>query len=276
VAKPPTHNIFIAATEDDDLYRIEAQQIPNGQRFRVVFESFGLDYSDLSPGYLWDPDPIPAKEVVKTGRWVPTLQEAVSRLPENWCEFEPVEVAPEYTSELWQLFPEAWKTPADAAAHAYLQRWKQLLREDSPQTRQDEALTSIPAPETILNLAGEGGGYVIQSISTPDGQLYCLQSSGMDWDPDTDEEYWSTRQGKWVTSIDEVFAVLNPSWFRLFPTAAHPEHAADLWERYLVAIRNTYETPPRNISIWSEVLLGKQLTQKEATTLFARAAPKQD
>ena len=270
------HNILIAETEDDDLYRIEAQQTPNGQRFRVVFESFGLDYSDLAPGYLWDPDPIPAIEIVKRGKWVSTVLEAVSRLPENWVEFAPVEVAPEYAFELWQLFQKRWKTPSDDAANANHQRWKQLLKVESPQTTAEAALPNPTELQTILELAGEGGGYVIQAISTPGGPQYRLKSSDMEWDPDSDGESWATQQGKWKSSLDEVFAELNPSWFRLFPTAAHPEHAAALWGRYLGAIRNAKNAPPRNISIWSEVLMGKQLTQKEATAIFTRAASKQD
>lgn len=158
MAKHTTQNILVAATEDDDTYRIETQQTPNGQRFRVVFESFRLDYSDLAPGYLWDPDPIPVEEVIKRGKWVSTLLEAVSRLPENWGELEPVEVAPEYTSELWQLFPEACKTPVDGAPHANFQRWRQLMRVESPHATPVEASPNMPEPQTILDLGGEGGG----------------------------------------------------------------------------------------------------------------------
>lgn len=123
-----------------------------------MFESFGLDHSDLASGYLWDPDPIPAKKIIKRGKWMPTFLEAVFRLPENWGELEPVEVAPEYTYELWQLFPEACKTPVDGAPHANFQRWKQLMRVELPHATQVDASPNTPEPKTVLDLGGEGGG----------------------------------------------------------------------------------------------------------------------
>lgn len=125
-------------------------------------------------------------------------------------------------------------------------------------------------PQTILNLVGEGGGYAIESMQSPDGCFFRLNSSGMEWDHDTDEECWSTRHGDWHSSIDKVFTELNPSWYLLYPRAVHADFGPTIWQHFISAARKAEDDPPRSVRRWSEVLLARRFnTLEEANGSFA-------
>lgn len=113
-------------------------------------------------------------------------------------------------------------------------------------------------PKTILDLVGEGGGYAIESMPSPDGHLFRLNSSCMDWDHDTDEECWSTRHGNWHASIDEVFSELNPNWFLLYPCAVDADFVPTIWQHFIAACRRAGDAPPQSLRHWSKNLLGRR------------------
>jgi hypothetical protein len=76
--------------------------------------------------------------------------------------------------------------------------------------------------ETIVRVAGEGGGYTIVGI--PDeNAVWKLRSLTADGTPALVGGQSIHRKGGWVGTLAEALADINPSWFRLHPLEVHPQ-----------------------------------------------------
>jgi hypothetical protein len=113
--------------------------------------------------------------------------------------------------------------------------------------------------EIVLEIGGEGGGYIIHTMNTSDGRLFRLTSDSISVDTDGEEEWLSNQQGC-SSSLDEMFLELNPVWYKLYPMSAHPDFADLIWDHYVVACQQSGEPPGRIISIWSRLLLGRSFS----------------
>lgn len=128
--------------------------------------------------------------------------------------------------------------------------------------------------ESILELGGEGGGYTIQSTTSHAGRLFRIESSGMQWDPDTNEEVGFIRHGAWHPLLEDVIAELNPRWYLLHPIEVHPQFAQGFWTRYIAACRSFNEKKPSALGQWSEMLLGREVNTSEFAKLVRDAVPR--
>lgn len=243
---------------DDDTYVIQTKLTSKGQRFRLQRESLGFAPEEPDIQALWENDLLPRDEKTVRGKWVSSLQAAIAALPVSLIKTQPVKVDRTYGAELWRLCIASSKgLQSNELTSSHLSQWKEFLAIDLPVTAPEPDPAPALEVEIILALAGEGGGYDIERIQSPNGYFFRLQSSGMGWDDEADEECWSTHFGAPQQSIDQVFAELNPKWHRLYVGCVHPDFANEIWERYLTACNGDKNYPLNLMQHWSEVVLGK-------------------
>ncbi len=126
--------------------------------------------------------------------------------------------------------------------------------------------------EVVLEIGCEGGGYTILSRVTSDGRVFRLSSDSLDLDSN-DEENWTSHQEAWRSSIDDVFADLNPIWYRLYPIMVHPDFASVIWQRYVTACQEVKEGSPKLIPAWTGLLLGRSFGKLEDAIAFFSGTP---
>ena len=122
--------------------------------------------------------------------------------------------------------------------------------------------------EVVLEIGCEGGGYTILSRVTSDGRVFRLSSDSLDLDRD-DEENWTSHQEAWRSSIDEVFADLNPIWYQLYPMLVHPDFTLAIWQKYVSACQEAREGPTYRLSKWTELLIGRPFDELEDAISYA-------
>lgn len=87
-------------------------------------------------------------------------------------------------------------------------------------------------PEIVLQLAGEGGGYVIEGASTSAGWRFRCRvndaSASM-----LDDNLIINDTSQWLPTLDDALGLMSTAWPMLFPTAVHPQFVSPIRERVL-------------------------------------------
>ena len=104
--------------------------------------------------------------------------------------------------------------------------------------------------ETILDVAGEGGGLAIYGQLINGRYVFKLMTS--DHTPTLLDEDPIYRESGWVTTLAEAIAPVGYAWNSLKPVKVHPDFGAEI---YRLKLEKDLERPPwdRHRSAWEEL-----------------------
>lgn len=125
--------------------------------------------------------------------------------------------------------------------------------------------------EVIFRVGCEGGGYDIQTVRTGEGLFFKLIDDGFSLG--IEEEQGSGHKHGLRSSLDEVFAEINPIWYEFSPISVHPYYASLIWKHYSLAYQNGGYEHPAGFARWTRMLLGREFkTLNDANAFVAGTA----
>ena len=153
--------------------------------------------------------------------------------------------------------------------------------QDSPGAAPSLAAQDVVDKTTILEVGGEGGGYIIFGEQYQGQWRFWHESNWCVFDDDEDgavddatpaplpNEPLSKPSPCYVQTLDEALEPIKSYWPDLYPTQVHPAFAKEIWQRAITYWRENC-SPRTNCIIpkWSQLCLGREIASLDELDLF--------